>query len=74
MATKYYVIHGGTILGRVENASHAAVYRNSEGRWVEAPHLRADVSGRGGNTDADEITEQQARTRFPEAFNLSRRI
>jgi len=67
-AVDYYLLNQGATLARVEDRVHcvASVFRN--GGWHRANHVAADVTGIGGDADYDEVSEAEAKRRFPEAW------
>ncbi len=68
MAPKYYLLHEGKVLGRVDDPSRmkGSVFRPDG--WVRADHVAAKVTGQGGDSDFEEIDEAKAKKLFPAAF------
>jgi hypothetical protein len=55
-------------LGRVEEHVFGPAYLFTDGVWRKAPGLAHHVTGIGGDSDFEKITEAEARRRFPDAF------
>ncbi len=65
---KYYVLYNGEQkLARTQGILNAYVFHHESG-WQQADHIARHVTGLGGDADFDEITEVEARERFPKAF------
>jgi len=71
MKPKYYLLFGpeSIRLGRVENERQGlgSVF-HPDGVWRSATGLAREVTGMGGDSDFDEVSEKEARERFPQAF------
>lgn len=68
MAETQYYLMDRKDLGRVEEHVFGPAYLFHKGVWRRSPSLARHVTGIGGDSDFEKISEAEARRRFPDAF------
>ena len=70
--TRYFLLYNGKPkLARVHvGYARAEVFR--DGAWHEANHVSHQVTGIGGDSDFQRISDEEAPRRFPEAFGATK--
>jgi hypothetical protein len=68
MAETQYYLMDRRKLGRVEEHVFGPAYLFTDGVWRRSYSLARHVTGIGGDSDFEKISEAEARHRFPDAF------